>query len=123
MEQLLEIDTDFLLRVVLAWYASPANWSNATAQGPYSSTKSSPASVDGGKKASRAVWSKGVGPLILLVMDTIGQPLNELSRVSGIEVPRLSLIIQGADPTHDESVSLRAGISVLAHLNSIAPQV
>lgn len=117
MEQQLEITEEFLLRTVLAWYASSVNWSTPTVQGPYSSTTRTPAVVaDGGRAASRAINARGVGPLILLVMDLIGQPLNELSRVSGIEVPRLSLIIQGSEPSPSESVNLKMGVKVLASL-------
>jgi hypothetical protein len=116
VEQQLELSEAFLLRIVLSWYANPANWAASGGQGPYSSTRSSSASIDSGRAAARAAMAQGVGPLILLVMDLLNQPMNELARVSGLDIPRLSLIVQGLEPTREESIQLRLGISVLTHL-------
>lgn len=104
------LTSDFLLRAILSWYASPLNWASQTTYSPYSAAASTAAARDHGASAARAVAAKGIGDLILVALDVSGGHINELARRADMTVTRLSEIVRNLPMTPEESQLLRIGV-------------
>lgn len=102
------IDAEFLLRVILRWYANPRSWEKRTG---YSG--STLMSTDAGRIARRALDSGSIGDLLVSVCDAHEIALTDLGRRAGITDSRIGEICRRTELTPDESYRLRLTVEIM----------
>ncbi len=109
------LDSEFLFRLLFSWFAQEKNWALRDSLTPYSGSRTSVVAQSGQSVAKKAAASKHLGELLLLACDVMNLPLNELARVSGVKITRISEVVQGQTPTSDESVNLKSAMVKFAN--------
>lgn len=105
---------ELILRLILAWYASGDNWKNSLGIKSYSNKTLTPATLDEGKLAKRAVHAKNLGNLLVCFCDTYDISLGMVATLANLPQIRVSQIAANSDASNEELIVLKRVLTKVA---------
>ena len=106
----MQLDREYLLGLVLAWYAGVKTWERPVTIFANRRETRSAADDDRGRKARAALRESSIGGLLRAACDAWDVHLTELARRSGMDGARMSQIVLASDVTEKESSAIRAAL-------------